>query len=137
MKIKLHWGHGIIIFFIIFLASVAIRVYISSNQNFDLVSSDYYPKEIEYQKQINKINNTTAFKDQIKVIQRTDSFIIDLPKAISVSIKTGSITFYRPSNKTLDKKFVLKADTMTTRSFSKDNFVKGKYLVQLEWCDIT
>jgi len=135
MKIKINWGHGIVIFFVIFLASIGYRVYISSKMNYDLVSSDYYPKEIEYQKQINKINNAAGFKDQIKVTQTKDSVQIEFPKTVGASIKKGTIQFYRPSDKNLDRSFELKMDTNSIRHLSKHDFVQGKYTLQIDWSD--
>ena len=45
----MNWGHRIIILYVGFVLLIGTMVYLSSRENVDLVSSDYYDQEIKFQ----------------------------------------------------------------------------------------
>ena len=58
MKLKLSWGTGIVISFVVFMSSTLAVVIYLMNQDVDLVTRDYYKKELAYQDQIERIERT-------------------------------------------------------------------------------
>jgi hypothetical protein len=55
---KFNWGTGIVLSFIIFAASILMIVLFPFNQKADLVSDNYYEREIKFQEQIDKMSLT-------------------------------------------------------------------------------
>ena len=63
---KISWGTGIAATYIIFVLATLGMTYAMMTKNVDLVSTNYYEKEIKYQEQIDKINNTSGLNDKLK-----------------------------------------------------------------------
>jgi hypothetical protein len=51
------WGKGIILVFVVFVLGIGVLVYRSMTKNIDLVTTNYYEKELKYQEQIDKRND--------------------------------------------------------------------------------
>ena len=58
IDMKFNWGWGIFIVLVLFIAFIGNLVYKSSQVRVDLVSENYYEKEIKYQHQIESEKNT-------------------------------------------------------------------------------
>ena len=54
---KFNWGTGITIFFLSFVVFMLFMAYKCFQTDFDLVTEDYYAKELVYQETIKKLNN--------------------------------------------------------------------------------
>ena len=54
----MNWGYKIMIVYLVFVAGIAVMVYNSAMQNIDLVTPDYYAKELKYQEKIDETNVT-------------------------------------------------------------------------------
>ena len=66
---KSNWGKGITILisgFVIFMLGL---VGFASFQSFNLVETDYYQKEINYQDHIDKVKRTSVLSDGVKISQ--------------------------------------------------------------------
>ena len=75
------------------------------NTKIDLVTKDYYKKELNYQEDINRQKNASNLSSSIKFEIISDQFIIQLPEELATNECTASIYFYRPSDKAFDKHF--------------------------------
>ena len=96
-KIKWNWGTGILLSIIIFMIILVGLVYIFMNQDVDLVTQDYYGKELKYQKQIDKINNTNEMGKEVG-IAILDNFVhLTFPDSVFDKKASGTVYFYRPS----------------------------------------
>ena len=131
MKIKWNWGTKITIAIILFMSFILTLVYFSTRNSIILVEKDYYPKGLEYQKQIEKIKNAKPFRDSLKINIKK--------KKIDLSIKgvepdSGSVTFYRPDQeKVLDLVYPFEADKKIDYSYSLKNFRTGIYILKISW----
>ena len=54
---KFNWGVGIFTFYGLFVVFILALVFRSSQENYDLVTEDYYQQEIRFEEVINKRNN--------------------------------------------------------------------------------
>ena len=52
----MNWGYKILLVFAVFVAGILFLVYKSSNQKMDLVTTDYYEKELKYQQKIDAMD---------------------------------------------------------------------------------
>ena len=51
---KFNWGHGILLFFIIFVGSMLTVLWLSFGVDHSLVRDDYYDEDIHYQETFDK-----------------------------------------------------------------------------------
>lgn len=133
MRKYLNWGTGIIIVIILFLASLAIRLYIAFHREVNLVADDYYPKELIHQEIINKKKNALELRTQIEIRQKPDSLIIVFPDEFQKLKISGDVNLYRPSDPSLDRNFKIPADSYLRKTFPIKGLKKGKYIVQIDW----
>ena len=101
----MNWGHAIAIVCILFIASMLGLVYFSFQQNVQLVETNYYEKELNYQKTINSRNNVLRAGGIDEPIQKSDSLIVALPVNTYGQLSKFTVSFQRPSDEKLDKSF--------------------------------
>lgn len=132
MKITFNWGTGIFIFLMIFLITIFSFIYFSYQQQTDLVEEDYYPKEIEYQKQIEKMNNLKLLGEEIIADKTSEVVVLSFPDAHKDNIK-GKIFIYRPSDAALDTEMEIVADENNQQLIATNNFKDGKFIFKINW----
>lgn len=142
-KIKFTYGHGVIIALVLFMIMITYLVvyygYVQAD-NYDMVTENYYEKELKYQQVIDARNNVynLAEKPQIKVFNGKGIQII-FPKEFNAQNTKGEIYFYRPSNDDLDKKFPLNISTNQDIYITKELLqvknkeIEGLYVAKITW----
>jgi len=135
MKINLNWGSGLFIFILVFFIAAFSFIYFSYLQNADLVDINYYPKEIEYQKQIDKISNYERLKEDLTATIKQDFIIISFPLSHKKTIN-GEIHIYRPSDASLDNRIEIQTDRNNQQFIANEKLLPGKYILKIDWrCD--
>jgi len=97
---KFNWGHGITLFYIIFVGTLLTVLIKSFGVDHSLVVDDYYAKDIAYQSHYDKSVNSIK-SNNLKVNYDSDNGQIVLAIEDD-SPATGSIQFYRASDKSKD-----------------------------------
>ncbi len=133
MKLKISWGTGIVIVFVIFMsATISTAVYLM-NQDVNLVADDYYNQEIKYQQQIDRIKRTKKL-DEKNIIAFNGSIVnVTIPESLISSDLTGEIYFYRPSDEKSDVKIPLYTDTLGVQVIPVSSLEKGLWAVKVNW----
>jgi len=133
-KKKFSWGKGIIALYGFFMLGVALMVYISVTRQIDLVTPNYYEKEIKYQQQIDKINNTVKLENKLTTTMIAGNFVIVFPDdSIEERPLTGEITFYRPSDAKKDFKLPLTPGIDMKQVVNTEMLEKGLWKVSIDW----
>jgi len=132
---KFNWGTGIVLAFIGFISFIMYFIVIMNTDeryNHELVTEDYYAEELEYQNDINKLNNSKTLNENITYKKTEDGLLIQFPEDIDVKKIEGHVFLYRPSNKQLDFD--------TTISLSKSyllipdkRLVDGRWNIKVDW----
>ncbi len=136
MKLKFNWGTGIFIVILIFLGTIALRIYLSYRQDLNLISEDYYPKEILFQETINKKKNLNELDEKVDIIINKENIVITFPTFFSQKTMNGEIWLYRPSDSKLDLHIPLKADAGLQQKIPVENLLHGKWVVIIDMeCD--
>jgi len=129
----MNWGIKIVIGFGVFcLATIAVVIFFMT-QKVDLVSENYYEKELKHQEQINKITRTNALKDTLKIDNNGKELTIKFPNLPDKSSGKDFISFYRPSDNTKDIKIPVITDTSKTQIISIERIQKGFWKIQINW----
>lgn len=128
---KFNWGTGIAIFLVMFLGAAAAFIIFALNQDVSLVHKDYYEKGVDYSEQINVINRSAIFREKIQVITESKGITIALDSALAVSIDSGKVILYRPSDKKLDLEMPLVKPGPVEIAADKLEF--GRYILKINW----
>lgn len=130
---KFNWGHGIILVILLSMAGFLTLVFISTNERIDMVTEDYYPKELKYDDQIEKIKNYNALTKKVEITLE-ESLLIQFPDDMAnADAISGLVHLYRPSDKDLDIEKEIKLDEAYRMTISKQDLKSGKYELIIEW----
>ncbi len=133
MKIKFNWGTGIFIFLILFFISIFWFVIFSFTVRQDLVEDDYYPKELEYEQQIQKQQNVTQLGEKISIRKEAEQLFLQFPKTQADDEIKGQILVYRPSDSRLDETHNIKLNSLNEQQLNTSKFRSGKYVLKIGW----
>ncbi|MCG8581790.1 MAG: FixH family protein [Bacteroidales bacterium] len=130
---KFNWGHGIILVIACGVVGFLSLVFITTRERIDMVTDDYYPKELKYDNQIEKQKNYNALRKKVQVnIDNVFEIIFPDNIADANSIE-GLVHVYRPSNKALDIEEEIKLDEHYKMQIPLSKLKSGKYELIIEW----
>lgn len=135
MKLKISWPAGIIISitaFVIFILSFVYKVTFLPQYDHHLVSEDYYKDELNYQQEIDKLNNAAKLQENVTYKKVAKGLLIKFPSKFEPSQIKGTISFQRMSNEKIDFKIPIKLET-NNYLIENDKLVEGRWDVKIEW----
>ncbi len=130
---KLHWGTGVVIAFLVFAAGILTMVSISMNREVDLVSDDYYQQELRHQDQIESAKRSNMLAEQPRIGVSNSAVTLKLPSMFSASGTTGTLTFYRPADRKKDFIVPLRLDSSNSQIVTSASLQKGLWRVKVRW----
>lgn len=133
MKLKFNWGTGIFIFLILFFISIFWFVIFSFTVRQDLVEDDYYPKELEYEQQIQKQQNLNRLGEEINIRKEAEYIYLQFPKIQNEFEIKGQILVYRPSDSRLDETHYIELNSLNEQQLNTSKFLSGKYILKIGW----
>lgn len=102
---KWNWGTGITLVMISFMGFILYMVITMStdkNYSFDLVTEEYYAKEMVYQTEIDAEKNLNQLEEKITGQKTADGWLLSFPSELTNENIQGNLFLYRPSNQQLD-----------------------------------
>ncbi|MEW5798319.1 MAG: FixH family protein [Bacteroidota bacterium] len=130
---KINWGSWIVLSFVVFALGTFTMVYISMNSRVDLVTDDYYEKELKYQDHIDVLKNTNAIESKVSFTLNRSSISISYPNIDAPSNYSGVVMFFRPSDKTLDFSRPVSIDSTYSQTIATDTLLRGMWRVKISW----
>jgi nitrogen fixation protein FixH len=126
-----HWGHGIIVTFILFGAFMAYFYIHMSHEKIELVGENYYADGQAYQEKINQQNQSIPASQQIQIksIAKDQYLLIQLPEGCD----SACVQFFRPSNQAQDKNINWKNQDGLNWTFPTDFLVEGPWKRTIRW----
>ncbi len=100
------------------------------NQDVDLVTDNYYDKEVKYQQQIDTEKRTDALEKNIDVNILNNTLIVTFPDSSNVN---GELYFYRPSDFKKDFKIPIKIDNKREQAVNISKVEKGYWKLKVSW----
>lgn len=131
----MNWGHKIALTFTGFVAIIMYLVITSFNQDIDLVTDDYYAAELEFQKQIDKLENTAALSEKITAQITEEGLEIIYPENLDAGRLVGKVQLYRPSAASRDKLYDIKLDSNRKQLIKASELTPGKYKLKIDFSD--
>jgi nitrogen fixation protein FixH len=127
---KFNWGHGIMIFYICFVATLITVLVASFSVDHSLVVDDYYAQDLAYQSQFDKNKNSLKPQNiEVDVDKVNHQVTIDFKDATNI---IGTVDFYRPSDKSKDFKVQLNGKETTV---STKDLAPGKWILKMDWSE--
>ncbi len=109
---------------------MAVLIIFSMNKDVDLVTKNYYQKELQYQKQIDKEKKTEYLNKDVDVSVENEYVVISFPDSTSIS---GELNFYRPSDSKLDFKLSIRLNGSNKQLIEKKKYVRGFWRLKIHW----
>ena len=132
---KFTWGMGIItaiIGFICFIMYMVVTMTTNEAYRHDLVTEEYYKKELDFQVRLDKEINAGKLTENITLKKTYKGVEIQFPKNMEFSGIQGKMFLYRPSNKQLD--FELPLSMSSSQLLVPDNrLVGGRWNIEIDW----
>jgi len=132
---KFSWGTGIVLAFIGFMGFImffVIKANTDKKYDHDLVTEDYYIKELDFQNDIDKQNNAKTLSENISWTKTDKGLVIIFPEQLLTNNISGKVFLYRPSNKQLD--FELPISLSDHNLLIPDKrLLDGRWNIKVDW----
>ena len=132
---KINWGTGIVIAIALFMAFIlyfVLKVQSDSTYDHELVTEEYYKKELDFQNQINKSQNTKDNGYEVKIQKAAEGIQIVFPDALNKKLIKGKVSFYRPSDQRLDFEYQI-SNSETDLLIPNKSLVGGRWDISVDW----
>lgn len=132
---KLNWGTGIALAFTVFAAGMMFLVWMCVRQPQDLVSADYYNKELVYQQQIDNASNAHALSAPVEFnyTAADQTVAVRFPPEFNNQSISGTLHFFKPDNAALDFQLPLHPDSTLTQRVPVADLTKGLWHIKGDW----
>ncbi|HHB78173.1 MAG TPA: hypothetical protein ENK85_02935 [Saprospiraceae bacterium] len=128
---KLNWGIALATIYVGFMILMLGVVYKSRQHDVNLVASDYFEQELNYQEEIDAQTNANHLAEKVTVDYTGGKIHIQLsdfgPSA------NGQVVLFRPSDRHLDQIFPLKVSEDSKMIIPTDHLKKGLWDVKIKW----
>ena len=129
------WPVSLIAFFTILITAIASFVTFASSHKLDLVSPDYYDQEIKFQKQMDQVQRTSALRGSCTTSYQATNHAVEIvfPAEHRGHITGGTVSFYRPSDASLDQTLDVKPSETGVQSIPTTSLAKGFWRIKVRW----
>lgn len=129
------WPAGIILTLALFLGFMSWTWFYYHSQQIDLVTENYYDKQIAYQEQIERIQRARELPEPLRLayIAERRQLEIRFPAFFSPEKVRGSVTLYRPSDAGMDFPVPLGLDREGKQIIPTAGFAAGLWRVKISW----
>lgn len=128
----MNWGKSIVLVFIAFALFIGVLVTVCMKQEVSLVAADYYQQELDYQNQIDRIENTASLKSRPLIGIVADS--LTLTYADMLSVTSGVLKLTRASSSRYDVSFTMTGNGHGGKiSFGLKDMPGGRYKGSFVW----
>jgi hypothetical protein len=129
----MNWGYKIAFLYGGFVMIVLASVFFAMTQSVDLVTENYYDKELKFQDQIDRNSRTRALKEKTEIGIIENSIKLKFPNLPDKNNPKDYILLYRPSDPAKDIKLPVSADSLCFQGISTDKLAKGFWKIKLNW----
>jgi nitrogen fixation protein FixH len=128
------WPASIVGFFVIAIIFLVTFVAWAMRQREDLVSADYYEREVRYQQQLDSMNRSQTLAAQVRITfdPSQPAIVITLPGDKRQGAR-GQVHLYRPSDARLDRELPLALDADGVQRLDAKQLNNGLWKVRVKW----
>jgi nitrogen fixation protein FixH len=128
------WPLAIMAYFACAIVFLSCFVAWSLRQREDLVSSDYYEREVRYQSHLDAIERSQGWNTNsvVTVAPAEQIVVVRVPQGVLAG-GVGRVHFYRPSDARLDWEAPLNLNADGTQAFGLQRLRDGLWKVRVHW----
>jgi hypothetical protein len=129
------WPLGIVVTLAVFVTGTVGLIVMACSQRVDLVSPDYYERELRFQGQIDRVERTHHAASQASIAYDAAGkcLTVLLPADQAGREVSGRIELYRPSAAGLDRAVKLDPDAKGTQRLDASSLEPGLWRVRVSW----
>jgi nitrogen fixation protein FixH len=129
------WPLGVILTLVGFFAGTVCLVVMACSQSMDLVSPDYYERELKFQGQIDQVKRAHQPASQASVAydKAGKCITVSLPAGQAGREISGRIELYRPSAAGMDRAVKLAPDIKGVQRLDAAGLTPGLWKVRVSW----
>jgi len=129
------WPLGVTLTLVVFFAGTIGLVVMACSQRVDLVSPDYYERELKFQGRIDQVERTHRAASQASVAfdAAGKCITVSLPAGQAGRDVSGRIELYRPSAAGMDRAFKLAPDAKGVHRLNTSGLASGLWKVRVSW----
>jgi hypothetical protein len=131
---KFNWGYKILFVYLAFAGGILYMVYLTTLQNRDLVSENYYEEELAYQKVIDQSAKTAQLSAAVKVNLNQIKRVIEiqLPPEFNKVNTVGKWNLYFAADQKMDLEGTINTND-GSQAIQLPQGRNGNYTLKLEW----
>lgn len=129
---KISWGYKIAAVYILFVIGILYLVYRASNEDYDLVTEDYYGAELKYQTVIDQKERVARLSTPPQMAVNDGKLQVQLPSEFDGKPTEGELYLYCPAD---DRNDLRRNFNITEGAFSLKlpATIKGLFEIKLTW----
>ncbi|MGV6831230.1 MAG: FixH family protein [bacterium] len=130
-----NWGKGLVVGMLCFMGFILYLVITMSTDkrySHDLVTEEYYAKEMAYQKEIDNETNLKSLSKPIIGKKTENGWLISFPEEINETNTEGIVFLYRPSNQKLDFEIPLVLHK-SNLLIPDERLLDGRWNITIDW----
>jgi hypothetical protein len=129
---KISWGHKIAAVYLLFVAGILFLVFKANNENYDLVTENYYEEELKFQNVIDQKQRASSLSALPVINFENGELNIQFPQELAGKELKGELYLYRPSDakKDIRKPFTIKGSQL---KLAIPSINPGLYDIKLSW----
>jgi hypothetical protein len=131
--VRMNWGAAIAIVYIAFATATVSFVVFAVGRPVELVSADYYEQSLQHDAHSQAIANADALGDGVRIAAAEDVPVIGIEMGMLARAVTGTVTLYRPSDRTADRVVALSLDDAGRQQIRVEGAARGRWVVKLAW----
>lgn len=119
----------------VFVVLVLSFVAFALAQEVELVSADYYQREIAHQQHIDSVRRAQALPAGMawSVVKEGGQFVFAFPADKIEGPLRGIIHLYRPDNMRLDREYAIELDVQGRQGVAASDLATGVWRVKISW----
>ena len=132
---KINWGTGIVIAFVLFIGFImffVVKSLTDESLEHELVTEDYYKKELQFQEQLNVEQRTHDLGLDLLVSRTEDGLEVVFPAGQDPKAINGKVFLYRPSDKQFDFEVSISLSDPHLL-IPKERLLDGRWNIIAEW----
>ncbi len=128
----MNWGQSVFAVYLGFAAFMLGLVTLCIKQDdIFLVDKQYYKQELQYQQQLDQMNNAARLSTPVDFRQAEGWLTIGFPQEAMPS--QGTLHLFRPSNANLDRRLAVQANAEGAQMVNLGSLQPGLWKLKLQW----
>jgi hypothetical protein len=134
MKMRLHWGTGIVLVYVTFAAATLAFVAFAIAHPAALVTDHYYQDATRHDERMAAIANAKAVGADVRVVgEGADRVALLEVSPQHAGRSQGTVTWYRASDASADRVADLAIDDAGRQRLSMDGLAAGHWRLKVQW----